>query len=55
MNRWNVYELLKTSSTAADITEIEKMDKEELREGTIEYLMALKRDKKNKGDKRDGQ
>lgn len=46
MNKWNVYEMLKrnTVPTTEDITEIEKMNAIEAKEGLLEWLTLLKND-----------
>ena len=47
MNRWHIYELLKNNSvpTKEDIAEIERMNASEVKEGVLEWLTLLSRDK----------
>ena len=51
MNRWMLYGMLKRGLMLQEktdekiIKEIEKMNIEELKEGVIEYLLMIKRDK----------
>jgi hypothetical protein len=47
MNRWHIYEMLKNQAipTKNTISEIDKMDAEEIKEGLIEWFILLNKDK----------
>lgn len=52
MNRWNLYEMLKTNEVISnkEISKIENMNPEELREGVIEFILS--KNKQNEGSHR---
>lgn len=47
MNRWYIYEMLKKQKTPSieELKEIEKMNANEIKEGVLEWLTLVSRDK----------